>query len=122
MRVQLIPAVVLAVVGCAGARSGDVDPIVTDAPTDARDCSELPCEAIYVATAGNDSGAGTKESPLRTIGAGIVRASLGGVPKAVFVRAGMYTESIVMSPGVSIYGGFDETWRRNPAVATELVG
>jgi hypothetical protein len=122
MRALLIPAVVLAVVGCAGARSGDGDPIVADAPVDARDCSDLPCEAIYVAPAGSDSGAGTKESPLRTIGAGIVRASLGGVPKAVFVRAGMYTETIVMSPGVSVYGGFDEAWKRNPAVTTELVG
>ncbi|HSK05323.1 MAG TPA: DUF1565 domain-containing protein, partial [Kofleriaceae bacterium] len=114
-------ALILLVVGCAGAGAPSVGVDATP-PPDSPDCRDLPCEAIHVAPSGKDSADGTKDAPLRSIGAAIVRASTAFPKKAVFVRAGVYNESIVMVAGVSVYGGFDESWQLAPTVTTELLG
>ncbi len=87
---------------------------------DAPSCNDLPCDAIYVSPAGNDSSAGTKETPVKTINVGITKAAGWNPPLAVFVQAGTYNEQVAMKVGVPVYGGFDETWTRNPAVVTEI--
>jgi hypothetical protein len=117
MRVALI----LLAVGCAGAGSPSASVDATP-PPDSRDCRDLPCEAIHVAPSGKDSADGTKDAPLRSIGAAIVRASTAFPKQAVFVRAGVYNESIAMVAGVSVYGGFDESWELAPTATTELLG
>jgi hypothetical protein len=103
----------LVLAGCAAA--GPPDVVVPD-------CNGLPCDAIHVATDGNDLADGSPAAPLKSIHVAIVRASIATPKLAVFLRAGVYTESIEMAAGVSIYGGFDEGWRRDPAATTELVG
>ena len=131
--VALLPALVCALVllGCASGRpsNGDVDappggggdgPKSPDAALCGGDL--LPCEAIYVAKNGSDGAAGTKQAPVRTIAVAIAKAGQSNPLKVVFVGAGTYNESITMSPGVSVFGGFDETWEQNVAVTTEIVG
>ncbi|MBA3391410.1 MAG: hypothetical protein H0T89_02145, partial [Deltaproteobacteria bacterium] len=130
MRIAIFVAVAL-LAGCASGgppgNTGDVDASVGGdgaSTPDAQTCDgpmQLPCGAVYVAKSGNDSAAGTKAAPLKTIAVGIAKAGATG-QKAVFVKYGIYAESITMSPGITVYGGFDDAWERNPAVDTEIVG
>ena len=113
----------IALVGCAsGKAASDVDGGPDIGPrVDAGSCGEpgqLPCNAVFVAKSGSDSANGTKLEPLKTISAAIAKAGTLSLP--VFVQAGTYNEAIVMSPGIDVYGGFDETWARNPAVTTAI--
>src|SRR5262245_30832050 len=108
----------LAAAACAHGNSGEPDAAI-DAKIvtiDAQSCNNLPCEAFYVSPSGNDSAAGTKETPLKTINAAIVKATGWSPPKAVFVQAGTYSDPVAMKAAVSVFGGFDETWTRNPGV------
>src|SRR4051794_32056599 len=108
---------VLALSGCAhGDASSTVDAPPGSGDHDAStgsmipdaDCGELPCTAIYVAGFGSDTGTGDKTAPLKTIAAGIAAAKAAST--AVFVGNGTYAEQITVAAGVSIYGGFDDTW------------
>ncbi|HSD86430.1 MAG TPA: hypothetical protein VLB44_02910, partial [Kofleriaceae bacterium] len=114
----------LAAAACASGGTGTVDGngggADTGATIDAQSCNGLPCDAIYVSRTGNDAAAGTKTAPVKTIGVGITKAANVVPPIAVFVQAGLYPEPVVMKAGVNVYGGFDETWARNPAVVTEI--
>jgi hypothetical protein len=71
--------------------------------------------AIFVATSGNDSSAGTMSQPVRTIAEGIRRAAAAN--KDVYVAAGVYSSSTLnLSNGVSIYGGYNPAdWSRSDA-------
>jgi hypothetical protein len=112
--------------GCASGRSSGDTVDATDGsdtgPAPDSGCGALPCDGIYVANNGNDSAAGTKQAPLKTITAGIAKAAATTPPQAVFVKAGTYTEVISMRPGVTLYGGFDDAWMRNASVTTEIDG
>jgi hypothetical protein len=72
-------------------------------------------DGVFVATpshGGLDSDTcGTSGDPCATISKGARRALLGG-KHTVFVQAGTYAETVVMTDGVSIYGGYDTTWQR----------
>src|SRR5689334_9065971 len=74
--------------------SGDnviVDADTTDAPVSIdADCSDIPCDGIYVHPGGNDSNPGTKAMPMQTLGAAMARAETQN--KAVLVAAGTYAE------------------------------
>ena len=67
MRFAVLAVVVL--VGCAHGNpsQGDVDASPDSPPTTVPDCDGLPCDAIYVAPAGSDAAAGTKDAPILTI-------------------------------------------------------
>ena len=119
----------IAMIGCAsGGRPGsEVDANGGDGnrPVDADTCGEpgqLPCDAVYVAKSGSDSATGGKTAPLKTIAAAIAMAGRLQPTRSVFVQAGTYSETITMSPGVDVYGGFDESWARNPSVTTTIAG
>src|ERR1044071_6857457 len=118
--------VACALVGCASGRAGEVDAGPgQEAGPDAPLCGQidqLPCDAVYVAKSGNDASPGTKEQPVKTIAVAISLAGQASPKKVVFVQSGDYDESIVMSPGVSVFGGFDEQWMRNSAVVTTITG
>lgn len=121
MRLGVLVAVLTS--GCANGNSAPPDAVPVDAyvmPDSA--CGALPCAAIHVSRAGNDTASGDKAAPLKTINAGIAKAAASNPPLAVFVKAGVYAEAVVMKPGVSVYGGFDDAWMQNPGVTTEIVG
>jgi hypothetical protein len=61
--------------------------------------------AVFVSRSGSDTGDGTYENPLRTINAGIGRASTVGRAQ-VFVATGVYEESVYLLPGISVFGGY----------------
>ena len=61
--------------------------------------------SIFVAPWGSDVGAGTREDPLATISGGISSADPRSHPH-VLVAAGVYSESVVVRDGVSIFGGY----------------
>ncbi len=66
---------------------------------------------VFVSPKGTASGAGTQESPLNSIDAGISLAVMqgGATPKSVYVCAGTYDETIAIAAArdkVKVYGGF----------------
>ena len=92
---------------------------------DGGDCGGLSCDAIYVDGAtGNDSNAGGRAAPMKTITAGILKAQAASPPRAVFLSTGIYPESVTLADGVSIYGGFSAAsgWNRDPDYTTEIHG
>ncbi|MBX3192023.1 MAG: hypothetical protein KF819_33845, partial [Labilithrix sp.] len=54
-------------------------------------------------TGGSDVNAGTKDSPVKSIGAAL--GKLGGKPR-VYVCEGTYAEHVKLTSAVSLYGGF----------------
>ncbi len=67
---------------------------------------------MFVAPSGADTNDGTQAHPSLTIGAAVARASSSG-RAAVFVAAGTYGETVTLSSGVSLYGGYDPaSWAR----------
>lgn len=59
---------------------------------------------IFVSASGDDTHAGTKESPLRTIAAALTKADL--QHNRIYLCTGTYAESVRLTGPVSIYGGF----------------
>src|SRR5512141_2173194 len=100
------------------AHDGSGSNTTPDAPT----CNGLPCTAIYVAPTGNDSADGSMATPVKTITAGIAKASAASPKAAVFVQAGTYAEAVAMKPGVGVYGGFDTSWTRGGSAITTIGG
>lgn len=61
----------------------------------------------YVSIAkGNDANPGTQAQPVKTIAKGIAQAKAIGGTQTVFVAAGTYNESVDLSEGISLYGGY----------------
>ncbi|MBX3191971.1 MAG: hypothetical protein KF819_33580 [Labilithrix sp.] len=115
-------ALLLAATGCAGydassgtdgeGTAGEAPPSgATEAPkaapvTGTPNDSELTeAFGVFVSNAGRDDGAGDRESPFATIGAGIARATQLG--KRVYVCAGTFAEQITVADSISIIGGLD---------------
>lgn len=99
-------------VDAAGSGTGDAGP----------DCGGMTCNAIFVATSGDDGAAGTMDAPLATVSAGVRKAAQTSPALPVYVQAGIYHEGVQMSPGVTVYGGFDTMWKRADQNTTEIDG
>lgn len=92
----------------------------TTSPTDEPDATftDANCDgidgdvanAIFVSTSGIDTNPGTMAMPVLTIMHAITLASAAGAD--VYVDRGAYAESLVLSDGVGIYGGYDRTVSR----------
>ena len=79
-------------------------------------------KGIFVnALGGSDGNAGTMLSPKQTLAAGIAAASTNAV-KSVYVSKGIYAETVTLSNGVSLYGGYDAAagWLRSDANITTI--
>ena len=108
--------------GCECVKSADLDlPGGTDANCDGVD-GELD-NAVFVAKTGFDGNAGTVDAPVLTISAGIYLALEAG-KRDVYVASGVYAESIVLQPGVAVYGGYSAGFVERNIVAhqTALLG
>ncbi len=122
----------LALSACAGAASGDPDAgggggggvDAADDPGCTGDCPGG--QSFYVdGQNGQDSNPGTKEAPLATIAAGIAKAAAVSPPATVRVAKGSYAETLTLSDGVSMFGGYDASadWGRDVAAnTTEITG
>ncbi len=60
---------------------------------------------IFVSSGGADSNAGTKEAPLKTIGAALAKAASAS-KASVYICAGTYAEHVKITSAVNLYGGF----------------
>jgi hypothetical protein len=92
---------------CVKSSSSDpIDPNFTDDNCDGTDGVAEQC--VYVSTSlGDDTtGAGTADSPMKTIKAAIQKAKDNGVP-SVCLSGEVYNEAVTMVSGISVYGGFD---------------
>ncbi|MEK6644498.1 MAG: Ig-like domain-containing protein [Planctomycetota bacterium] len=105
-------------------------PAQTDVPDDAFTDSNgdgidgMRCGPIFVALTGSDTNPGTIELPMRNVGAAIAAAKTFTPPRAVYVSAGNYDETVVFQDGVSVYGGYDATagWTRNNINVSRIRG
>ncbi len=71
---------------------------------------------IFVSPGGNDTNPGTITAPVRTIQRGIDLARDDAQRDHVYVANGVYTESIAIENGVSVFGGYSSDFRRrNPS-------
>jgi hypothetical protein len=98
--------------GCECRRtSPDADPPDPDGADENCDGidGEVP-RGWFVSGTGDDNAAGTRDAPLRTIGAAIGRA--GGDRNHVYVASGVYLESVVLRAGVSVFGGYSTDYSR----------
>src|SRR5437667_6740614 len=78
--------------------------------------------AIYVSPAGDDAANGTRDAPLKTIGAALALAGSSGKNR-VNVAQGTYPENVQLRSGISLYGGYDPaTWTRDPATFITTIG
>lgn len=79
---------------------------------------------IFVASTGSNSAAGTMKNPVKTIGEALKRAAASKKAHvAIYVGAGVYSESVVLVGGVGIYGGYDPaTWQRGLGKISKVFG
>jgi hypothetical protein len=103
--------------------SGDTD-VPDDAFTDA-DCDGIDGAwdaAVFVAPSGSDDASGSRDAPVKTLTKAVELAT--GSDKAVYVCLGTYVETLALTAGVAIHGGYDceNGWARTqqlPLVAPE---
>lgn len=86
-----------------------------------RDAEVEEITRVYVAASEAGQGDGSMAAPVHTIAEGILLASQ-QPPSEVVVRSGVYQESIALASGVSVYGGFDESWNPSDSLTTEIRG
>ncbi len=96
--------------GDAGGDEADALIGMCDPNTDPKvgtDCVQ-DAYGLFVSPTGNDTNAGTKTAPFRTIGAAIAKSVVANRPR-IYACAGAYAEhfTIDASHAVSLYGGFD---------------
>ena len=85
------------------------------APVDP-DPAEPDPDAVYVSVAGIDSADGSLTAPKRTIASALSSAEAEGKSK-VLVSGGIYSESLLLVAGVSLYGGYSSDFAaRDPSV------
>ena len=79
--------------------------------------------SIFVTADGNNLAAGTPSAPLRTIAAGLARASARGAGSTVYLGLGTFSEgTVALVSGVNISGGYGPTWDRAPGARTTIRG
>ena len=86
--------------GAGGEHKSPCDPTLSPS---AEACLVSNEFAVFVDPAGNDSGSGTKASPLRTITKAL---QLAGADKIVIACTATFDEQVKVSAGARIYGGF----------------
>ena len=81
--------------------------------------------AMYVSGAtGSDSNPGTKAQPVKTINKGVQQAQIQGKTTILVTGGSTYSESVSMSNGIGIYGGYviggKNTWSRSLGSVTKI--
>ena len=81
--------------------------------------------AVFVATRGSDTFPGTMALPFRSIPAAIAAAAASSPIKDVYVAQGLYTGTVSLASGVSLYGGYDDSmkyWGRAQTNVSTIAG
>ena len=77
-------------------------------------------KAVFVSIAGDDANPGTQTLPLRTLGAGILRATQLGL-RDVLATGGTYAELVTLAAGIGLYGGYSEDFSTQDPTTHETV-
>jgi hypothetical protein len=75
----------------------------------------MACGPVFVSTGGAGTG-DSATSTVSTLGAALVRATAGVVPRDIYVAAGTYAGPIALQEGVNIFGGFTDVFARGGSV------
>ena len=94
--------------------------------TDYPDGTDWNCDGIdgevdngvFVAKTGDDGNPGTRIQPMLTIQAAIAKAKADG-KRDVYVNTSVYSENIVLQPGISVYGGYSADFGQRDIVLYE---
>ncbi len=102
------------------------DPDVPDSNFVDNNCDGIDgdaTQAIFASPNGDDTFAGTRETPVKTIAQALKLAQQKGLP-GVYLDKGIYSGSVTMVAGIGIYGGYDSgnLWSRSAANDTQIVG
>jgi hypothetical protein len=83
----------------------------------------VAADAVFVsATTGSDGAPGTRDKPRRHLTDAVALAVKTG-RSSVLAATGDYAGTLVVAPGVSVYGGYDPvTWKRSKAAETVIEG
>ncbi|MBK7142991.1 MAG: Ig-like domain-containing protein [bacterium] len=82
--------------------------------------AEEGSKAIFVSQNGNDANPGTLDLPKATIQAAMTAAQ--STQSDLYVAAGVYSGSVVLADGVSMYGGFTaDSWERDLAAVETII-
>ena len=118
-----------AILATPSAQAGSCDLFAPPAQTDTPDSSYtdsngdgidgMRCGPIFVSPNGSPNNLGTIDSPLDSINAAIQQAKQLTPVRDVYIAAGDYDETLVLEPGVGLYGGYDHTndWSRSSALS-----
>ena len=102
------------------------DPDVPDSSFVDNNCDGIDGDvnnAIFVSPSGDDTFAGTRENPVKTITQGIKLAQQQG-KTGVYLDKGTYSGSVLMVAGIGVYGGYDSgnLWARSAANESLIQG
>ena len=102
------------------------DPDVPDSLFIDNNCDGIDgdiANAIFVSPSGDDTFAGTRENPVKTVTQGIKLAQQQG-KTGVYLDKGIYTGSVAMVAGIGVYGGYDSgnLWARSAANESLIQG
>jgi hypothetical protein len=132
MRVVCGAVVVWLAVVAAGSVPVAAKPPVTCAKTDVPDVKfkDTNCDgidgaaahAVFVTPFGADTNPGTRLRPLRTLDAAMQLAA--ARHRDVYAAIGSYDvgTGLRLASGVSIYGGYSRTWKRNATLGVVITG
>ena len=112
--------------GCEYACTRQSDFDLPDAAGIDANCDGIDGEiarAIFVATTGADTGAGTMQHPFQSITHALVVASQVSGIDHIYVAAGQYHAPLTLQDGISIFGGYDssDNWSRSGSAPTDIV-
>lgn len=91
--------------GGTGGEGGTITPVEC-VPSEASGPIASGC-GVFVATSGKDESSGSKESPVKTLGAAFAKAKEGG--NRVYACAQTFTEAVTLDASVTVFGGLDCT-------------
>jgi CARDB len=77
-------------------------------------------QAVFVSGIGDDSANGSRTHPVKTLAIAVAKAA--SAHKDVYATLGVYTEILQVSDGVSVYGGYDTSWKRSLSNITKITG
>jgi hypothetical protein len=109
--------------GCECEFTGEVDDPDVNGDANCDGMEGMEATGVFVAKSGDDANPGTRLAPLQTIQPAIALAVDADL-HSVHIASGIYQESVVLSEGINLYGGYSNDFAlRNPEILqTVLLG
>ncbi|MFB6262272.1 MAG: hypothetical protein ABEL76_01415, partial [Bradymonadaceae bacterium] len=102
------------------AKTDRPDPEFKDADCDGIDGDRD--RSVFVSTAGDASNPGTLPKPLDSIGDAIRKVKNSTSKEWVLIEGASFEETVELSEGVHIAGGYDFQWQRSESLRTQIKG